>query len=273
MFDTHSHLSDKIFAKDLDKVIYSALENGVEKILTIWDFDTNEVITSIEDFFLLLQKYDTLYGALGIHPHNAEEAVKNRILDKIAEYLKNDKIVALGEIGLDYHYLNSPRYTPERCIPREIQKEIFCAQLKLAKKYSLPVIIHSRKATADTLKILKEENTPPGVMHCFSGNTKEMKDLLDLGFYISLAGPVTFPKAIKPKEVARAVPLDRLLIETDCPYLAPQAVRGKRNEPAYLKYILEEIAQIRQISQTELDEITTKNAKYLFGLLKNNGEK
>lgn len=264
MFDTHSHLSDKVFAKDLDKVIRSAQENGVENILTICDLDTDEVITSevitsIEDFFLLLKKYSFLYGAIGIHPHNTQEAVNRRILEQLPEYLKKEKNVALGEIGLDYHYENSLK---------EVQKDIFRKQLKLAKKYSLPVIIHSREATADTLQILKEENIIQGVMHCFSGDINEMRDFLNLGFYISLAGPVTFPKAIKAKEVAREVPLERLLIETDCPYLAPQPVRGKRNEPAYLKYILEQIAQIRQINQEKLDEITTENANNLFRLVR-----
>ncbi len=264
MFDTHTHLTDKLFANDLDQVISSARENRVKEILTIWDLDT-----PIEDFLLLLEKYDFLYGAIGIHPHNAGEAAKEKILDKIPAYLKKEKIVALGEIGLDYHYLISSK---------EIQKEIFQKQLRLAKEYALPVIIHSREATADTLEILKEENVPgglrqaqtpnllKGVMHCFSGDLSEMKDFLKLGLYISLAGPVTFPKAIKAKEVAREVPQERLLIETDCPYLAPQPMRGKRNEPSFLKYTLAEIAQIREIKQEELDEITVKNAKCLFGL-------
>ncbi|HCJ65919.1 MAG TPA: hydrolase TatD [Elusimicrobia bacterium] len=259
MFDTHTHLSDKQFANDLGKVISSAQEDGVEKILTIWDLDT-----PIEGFLLLLEKYDSLYGALGIHPHNAQEAVKNKILEKIRGYLKKEKIVALGEIGLDYHYLNSPK---------EIQKEIFRKQLNLAKEHTLPVIIHSREATADTLQIIKEEKVNQGVMHCFSGNLNEMRDFFNLGFYISLAGPVTFPKATKAKEVAREVPQERLLIETDCPYLAPQPMRGKRNEPSFLKYILAEIAEIRKMNKEELDEITTKNAKYLFGLMKNNAKK
>jgi len=250
MFDTHAHLADSRFNKDRAKVIENAFQEGILGIICICsDFEELDV------FYHLLKEYDFIYGAVGIHPHDA--SLQDRLKEKLHQGLRKNKIVALGEIGLDYHYENSPV---------DAQKEIFQYQLTLAKQKNLPVIIHTREAMKDTLKILRKQEIHRGVMHCFSGTQDDMKICLDMGLYISLAGPVTFPKASKLQKVARLVPLDRLLVETDSPYLAAQPVRGKRNEPAFLKYVIQKIASLREISEKNLSQVTSQNAKELFNL-------
>lgn len=250
MFDTHAHLADSRFDKDRKKVIENAVREGVSGIVCVCsDFE------EIDTFYKLLEEYDFIYGAAGVHPHDASSY--KRLLLKFHKVLEYDKIVALGEIGLDYYYENSPR---------DIQKEVFKKQLSLAKKRGLPVIIHSREAMRDTLSILRNEEINQGVMHCFSGTEEDMEACLDMGLYISLAGPVTFPKALKLQKIARIVPLDKLLVETDSPYLAPDPVRGKRNEPSYVKYILQKIASVRGISPEEVARITSQNARRVFRL-------
>jgi TatD DNase family protein len=168
--------------------------------------------------------------------------------------------VALGEMGLDYHWDKSPK---------DIQKEVFRKQIRLARKVKLPIIIHNREATADILEILKEEKAEEvgGIMHCFSGSPEVARECVNMNFYISLGGPVTFKNAKKPKEVAAEVPLEKLLIETDCPYLTPHPFRGKRNEPGYVKLVAEQIAEIKGLSYEEVAETTTKNAKKFFGII------
>ncbi len=250
MFDTHAHLSDLKFSKDLDKVIMHARQKGVTNILSVCS-----AVNELDVFSDILESYEFIYGAFGIHPHDAKDFQTSKsLLDKT---LNISSLVALGEIGLDYHYnFSSP----------EIQKQVFRKQLEMARSMNIPVIIHSREAMKDTLEILKEENISRGVMHCFSGTTENMKTCIQMGLYISLAGPVTFPNALKLKDIARAIPLDRLLVETDCPYLAPQPVRGKRNEPQYVRYIIDEIALIRNIDKEEVVAITALNACTFFSI-------
>ena len=249
MFDTHAHLADSRFDTDRVQVIENALQEGISGIICVCsDFEELEV------FYRLLEEYDFIYGAVGIHPHDA--SAHKRLQAKLYQALRNDKIVALGEIGLDYHYENSPR---------EIQKEVFQYQLTLAKQKNLPVIIHSREAMGDTLKILRKK-IHRGVMHCFSGTEKDMKICLDMGLYISLAGPVTFPRAAKLQNIARSVLPERLVVETDSPYLAPQPVRGKRNQPAFVKYVIQKIASLREIPEKSLSQIISQNARKLFNL-------
>jgi len=231
MFDTHAHLADSRFDIDRTKVIDNAIQEGILGVVCICsDFEKLDV------FYQLLDEYDFIYGAVGIHPN---------------------KIVALGEIGLDYYYENSPR---------DIQKEVFQNQLALAKQRNLPVIIHSREAMKDTLDILQNEEIHHGVIHCFSGTEDDMRICLDMGLYISLAGPVTFPKASNLQNIARLVPPGKLLVETDSPYLAPQSVRGKRNEPSFLKYIIQKVSSLRGVSPKEIGQITFQNARKLFCL-------
>jgi len=250
MFDTHAHLTDSRFHKERDRVIERAVKEGMSGIICVCsDFKELDV------FYHLLDEYDCIYGAVGIHPHDA--SAHRRLESRLNEALAHSKIVALGEIGLDYYYENSPR---------DIQKRVFQSQLNLAKQQNLPVIIHSREAMEDTLSILYKEKVNGGVMHCFSGKEEDVQVFLDMGFYISIAGPVTFPRAFKLQNVARFVPLNRLLVETDSPYLAPQPVRGKRNEPLFVKYVIQKIASLREIPEERISQITSRNARKLFKL-------
>lgn len=252
LFDTHAHLTDKAFKDDLEKVIDNALKADIERILCVCD-DINYT----EKFIELLENYDFIFGAVGIHPHEVEKGD----LNKIPPLLSLKKTVALGEIGLDYHYLYE-KSNKENEI--KMQKELFKAQLKIAKEKNIPVIIHCREAWQDVMKIIEEEKINSGVFHCFSGNENELKWCLKKGFYISFAGPVTYPNANSLRKLAEITPVDRLLIETDCPYLTPQQFRGKRNEPAYVRFTAQKIAEIRKISVEEISQITFQNACRLF---------
>ncbi len=252
MFDTHAHLSSKDFDEDREKIIKEGIKSGVTGIICLYSDFKEE---NLEDFFKLIEAHNFIYGAIGIHPHQA--VIYNEIRQRFENSLKRPEIIALGEIGLDYYYKNSSTV---------VQKEIFRKQLQLAKLFKLPVIIHSRDSMEDTLQIIKEEKISSGVMHCFSGNKEELKECLELGFYISLSGIVTFPKAKMMKEIAGLIPINRLLLETDAPYLAPQPVRGKRNEPSFIKHTYGEVALIRGISLSELEKSTLQNVKDLFNI-------
>jgi len=252
-FDTHAHLNAEQYSEDLTEVIDRALETGVSNIVVV-GFDRPTIERAME----LIEQYDFMYASVGWHPVDAIDMTDEDLL-WIEELSKHPKVVALGEMGLDYHWDKSPK---------DIQKEVFRKQIQLAKKVKLPIIIHNREATADIVEILKEENAQEvgGIMHCFSGSPETAKECVDMNFYISLGGPVTFKNAKKPKEVAEVIPMDRLLIETDCPYLAPHPFRGKRNEPGYVKLVAEQIAEIKGMSLEEVAEKTTANAKKLFGI-------
>ena len=206
----------------------------------------------------LIETYDFLYGSVGWHPVDAIDMTEDD-LKWIEELCSHPKVRALGEIGLDYHWDKSPK---------DIQKEVFRKQIRLAKKVKLPIIIHNREATADILEILREEEASEvgGIMHCFSGSAETARECIDMNFYISLGGPVTFKNAKRPKEVAKEVPLDKLLIETDCPYLTPHPYRGKRNEPAYVKLVAQQIAELKGITLAEVEAETTENAKKIFDI-------
>jgi len=251
LFDTHAHLNADQFNDDVEDVINRAMDNGVTKIVVV-GFDRPTIVRAME----LVDKYPQIYGCIGWHPVDAIDCTEED-LQWIEELSRHPKVVALGEMGLDYYWDKSPK---------EVQKDLFRQQIRLAKKLKMPIVIHNREATEDVVTILKEEEAGEvgGIMHCFSGSVETAMECIKMNFYISLGGPVTFKNAKRPKEVAKAVPLDRLLIETDCPYLAPHPYRGKRNEPAYVKLVAEEIAAIKGISFEELAEITTKNAKRVF---------
>jgi TatD DNase family protein len=253
LFDTHAHLNAVQYNEDLQEVIDRAISEDVSHIVVV-GFDRPTIARAIE----LAEQYDFIYASVGWHPVDAVDMTDDdlHMLEKLAAH---PKVVALGEMGLDYYWDKSPK---------EIQQDVFRRQISLAKKVKLPIIIHNREATADILQILKEENASEvgGIMHCFSGSVEVAKQCIDMNFFISLGGPVTFKNAKKPKEVAAQIPLEHLLIETDCPYLTPHPFRGKRNEPSYVKYVAEAIAEIKGISFEEVAKATTENAKKLFGI-------
>lgn len=251
--DSHAHLDDRRFNRDRERLIESLKDNDVEAVLNP-GADLKSSIKAVE----MAEKYPFIYAAVGCHPHDSKY-MDDRTMDKFKDLAKSDKVLAIGEIGLDYHYDNSER---------DVQRRWFREQIRLAKDLDLPYIVHDREAHGDILKIMKEEyyDGVTGILHCYSGSVELAKEFIKLGFYISLAGPVTYPRARVPKMVAKEIPLDKLLIETDAPYLTPQVYRGKRNEPKYVRYVAEEIAKIRNISVDEVAEKTSENFKKLFNL-------
>lgn len=253
-FDTHAHLNAEQYNDDLREVIDRALAKGVSRIVVV-GFDRPTIEKAME----LVEKYDFIYASIGWHPVDAIDMTDEDLL-WIEELSSHPKVVALGEMGLDYYWDKSPK---------DVQKQVFRKQIQLAKKVKLPIVIHNRDATADIVEVLKEEGAEEvgGIMHCFSGSPETAQECVKMNFYISLGGPVTFKNAKKPKEVAEAIPLEKLLIETDCPYLAPHPFRGKRNEPSYVKLVAEQIAEIKNISVEEVAKVTTENAKKIFGMI------
>ncbi len=250
--DTHAHLDFDRFSKDRDKVIKDAYAIGVKRIINV-GADMGSSQNSVE----LAQDYDFIYASIGVHPHDAE-GFSAKDYDTLKELSKADKVVAVGEIGLDYYYDNSPR---------QIQQEAFKQQLELAQEVNLPIIIHSRDAKEDTLKILKESAKElTGVMHCYAYDLKTANEVIDLGFYLAFGGVITFNNATDLRGVVEEIPLDKILIETDAPYLTPTPYRGKRNESKYVKEVAKKIAEIKDITLEEVAEVTTKNAKELFDL-------
>lgn len=249
--DTHTHLNVKQFDEDREEVIQRALANGVSRIVNI-GFNRETIPSSIE----LAEKYDFIYSTVGWHPQDAID-MKSCDLDWIEELCAHPKVVAIGEIGLDYYWDTSPK---------EVQHRVFREQIRLARKLGMPISIHNRDAHQDVVQLLKEEKAYDvgGVMHCFSGSWETAKLCLDMNFYISFGGPVTFKNAKQPKEVLAQVPMDRLLIETDAPYLTPHPYRGKRNETGYVRLVAEEAAQIKGVSLEEIARFTSDNASRLF---------
>ncbi|HVF87480.1 MAG TPA: TatD family hydrolase [Pyrinomonadaceae bacterium] len=256
--DSHAHIDGEEFDDDRDEVIRRARAAGVRAILNVGTGDPHS--GSLERAVQIAEKYDDVYTAVGVHPHDArlfDERAAERLESLLSSYRK---IVALGEIGLDYHYDNSPR---------DEQRRAFARQLHMARALNLPVIIHSRDAEAETVEILRDEYTGAarrGVMHCFSGGREMAEQVLEMGFFISFAGNVTFKNAESLRGVARNVPLDKLLIETDCPYLSPAPLRGRRNEPAHVVATARCLAGLHELSVEELGSITSANFSRLFGV-------
>ncbi|MBI4824257.1 MAG: YchF/TatD family DNA exonuclease [Nitrospirae bacterium] len=251
LIDTHCHLEMPEFDHDRDSVIERAKQAGISAIITIGS-DTH----SNEEAIRLSEKYDIIYCSIGIHPHETKLFTED-IYKKLKEWATHKKVVAVGETGLDYHYMNSPK---------EVQKEVFRCHIELAREKTLPLVVHSREAKIDTLSILKESGITKGVVHCFSGDMEMAEAVMEMGFYISIAGPVTFKNAKRLHEIVKAVPDEYLLIETDAPYLTPEPLRGKRNEPSYIVHVAEEIARLKEVSPEDVARITTLNAKRLFGI-------
>ena len=251
LFDTHAHLDDEKFALDRDEVIKKANDEGVSLIVNV-AADMESAVTTLD----LAEKHSFIYAAVGVHPYDAPY-LKEEDISKLKEMAKNEKVVAIGEIGLDYHFEDTDK---------EGQKRGFIRQIELAKELKLPYIVHDRDSHQDCFDIIKESGYFRGVMHCFSGSAEFARQMINLGFYISFAGTVTFKNAKKVIEAAKVVPLDRLLIETDSPYLSPVPHRGERNNPLNVRKTLETIADLRGISYDELEKITMENGKRFFGI-------
>ncbi len=250
IFDTHAHYDDSRFDEDRDELLSSLSAKGVSEIVNC-GCDLQSSLTTVE----LSRKYDFIYAAVGVHAHEAEDTT-DADMDEIRKLYSESKVVAVGEIGLDYHYDFSPR---------ERQIEVFRRQIILAKELDLPVIIHDREAHEDTLNILKEYR-PKGVVHCFSGSVEMAKEIIGLGLYIGLGGAVTFKNAKKPVEVAKYVPINRLLLETDAPYMTPVPHRGERCDSAHIAFTAEKIAEVREMDVQQLIDICNSNAKTLFNI-------
>lgn len=258
LVDSHAHIDGPEFDLDREDVIQRARDAGVSTILNVGTGDPHS--GAFERAVKLAEKHEGLYTAIGTHPHDA------RLYDDLAEQkIKNlieqsSRVIAWGEIGLDFHYDNSPR---------EVQKEVFRRQLRAAREMSLPVIVHTREAEDETIEILRSEwegSGLSGIMHCFSGSAGLAEQCMELGFLISFSGIVTFKKADELRSVAKSIPPERLLIETDCPYLTPIPYRGKRNEPAYVVEVARCIAELRDVSFEEMARITSANFARLFAL-------
>ena len=252
LFDTHAHLDDERFDEDREVLIEKLKEENVSLVVNPGaDMKTSRAAIK------LAEKFDFIYAAVGIHPHDVKD-IKEEDLIELEQMAKHEKVVAIGEIGLDYYYDNSPR---------ELQREFFIKQIELANKVNLPIIIHSRDASMETYEILKEYKKDIGcVLHCFSQSMEMAELYLKLGCHLSFAGPLTFKKSHKLKEVARNMPLDKIFIETDAPYLTPEPFRGRRNDPAKVKYVAEELSNLRAISVDKIAEITMENDIKFFNI-------
>lgn len=252
LIDTHTHIDLDVFDDHFEEVLKTAKEYGVEKILV-----PGVEPKGFQKILNLCEKYENIFGAVGVHPEDVN-SYNDHIESEMKEFLKHPKILAVGEIGLDYYWDKSQI---------ELQKEIFERQIFVAKEIGKPILVHDREAHADSFEILKKTKAAEVgvVMHCFSGSPEFAMECVKEGFYIALGGVVTFKNAKKAKEVAKTVPLDKLLLETDAPYMAPVPFRGKENQPAYVKFVAQEIADLRGISFEEVSEMTTKNAQKLLG--------
>lgn len=251
IFDTHAHYDDEAFNEDRDTILCSLAENGIEAVVNV-----GASIQSTKNTMELMKKYPFVYGAAGVHPNETAELTE-QLMDWLKAVSAEEKVVAIGEIGLDY-YWNEPE--------PQVQKYWFVRQLALAREVGLPVIIHSRDAAKDTLDIMKAERAGElgGVIHCFSYSLEMAKEYLDMGFYLGIGGVLTFKNARKLKEIVEYMPLDRIVLETDCPYLAPVPNRGKRNSSLYLPYVVEAVSQIKGVPEEEVIAATTENARRMY---------
>lgn len=251
IIDTHAHYDDKAFAEDREEVLSDLVVHGVHRVI-----NSGSSLEACRRTIELMEQYPFIYGSLGVHPSDTAELTEED-MDWLARQSRLAKCVAIGEIGLDY-YWNEPQ--------RELQKKWFVRQLRLAREVGLPVVIHSREAAQDTITLMQEERAEEigGVIHCYSYSKESARSFLDMGFYFGIGGVVTFTNGKKLKEVTEYLPMDRILLETDCPYLSPVPRRGKRNDSRNLPFVAEEIARIKGISREEVERITTRNALRLY---------
>jgi len=254
LVDSHCHLDDEKFDADRDATIERARAAGVDRMMAI---GTGDGPPDLEAALRLAREHDFIYATIGVHPHDAAKATPETF-ERLTELAGESKVLAIGEIGLDYHYDFSPR---------DVQSRVFAQQLELAAGARKPIVIHTREAWDDTLALVREHGLPfGGIMHCFTGGAKQAEEALELGFHLSFGGILTFPKADDVREAAARAPEDRLLIETDSPYLAPIPYRGKRNEPAFLTETARRLAELRTMSVENMAAITTQNFNRLFKL-------
>ncbi len=251
LFDTHAHMDDQAFREDRRELMESFHKEGVELLL-----NPGCSLESSRAAVRLAEQYPFVYAAVGSHPDAADE-VNDQVLEEYRKLCKHERVKAIGEIGIDYHYED---------ISRDIQKKAFRAQMELARQVDLPVIIHEREAHEDGLAIIKEFPDVKGVFHCFSGSGEMARQLVDMGWYIGFTGVLTFKNARRAIEAARAIPLERIVLETDCPYMAPEPFRGKRNHPGYLYRMAEKLAEIKEITVEEAQTATFENGKRLYRL-------
>lgn len=253
IFDTHAHYDDEAYDEDREEILQTIREGGVAYVV-----DVGATMESTKKAIALSEQHDFIYAVAGVHPEGIEELTEAD-MDWLREASKLEKVVAIGEIGLDYHY-DEPG--------RELQKKWFCRQLDLAREVGLPVSIHSRDAAQDTLDIMREAHSEEigGVIHCFSYGKEMAKIYLDMGFYLGIGGVVTFKNAKKLKEVVQMAPIERIVLETDAPYLTPEPNRGKRNASHYLKYVAEKVAELKEMTVEEVERVTMANAKKMYGI-------
>ncbi len=254
IFDTHAHYDDEAFDEDREAILNSLVENGIGAVVNI-----GASIQSTKNTLELIKRYPFVYGAVGVHPNETGE-LNDHLMDWLKHVAGEEKVVAIGEIGLDY-YWNEPE--------PEVQKHWFVRQLALAREVNLPVVVHSRDAAKDTLDIIKAERAGElgGVIHCFSYSLEMAREYLNLGFYLGIGGVLTFNNARKLKEVVEYMPLDRIVLETDCPYLSPVPNRGKRNSSLNLPYVVEAVSQIKGVAPEEVIAVTQQNARKMYRLL------
>lgn len=251
IYDTHAHYDDARFDADRDTVLSGLPAQGIAYINNIGcDMPTSRASVA------LAEKYPFVYAAVGVHPH-AAASLQQQDLDELRQLLRHPKVRALGEIGMDYHYDNSPR---------DAQKEAFHLQMQLAQETGMPVVIHEREATRDCLEVIRGYQLPRGVFHCYSGSIETARELLDRGYFISFTGVITFSNANRVREVVRYIPDDRIMIETDCPYLSPVPYRGKRCDSSMLHYTLAVLADIRSVTPEQAAQLTMRNSKAFFAV-------
>jgi len=249
LFDTHAHLNDPAFDPDREELMNGLAAKGIGYVM-----NAGCSLASSRDIVKMTESYPWLYGSVGSHPDSADE-VNEDVIEEYRKLCAHEKIKAIGEIGLDYYYED---------IPRDIQKNAFRMQMALAQEVDMPVIVHEREAHDDGMRIVKEFPKVGGVFHCYSGSAEMARQLVKMGWYIGFTGVLTFKNARKAVETAASIPLDRIVIETDCPFMAPEPYRGKRNDPGYLPKMAEKLAEIRGISVEEAIAVTTENAKRLY---------
>lgn len=252
LIDSHVHLDHEQFHPDLEPLLDRARAAGVERMLTI---GTGDGPPKLDCAIELASKYPGIFATVGVHPHEASKADASTF-DQLRSLIRENSVLALGEIGLDYHYDFSPR---------DVQKQVFLEQMKIAAEAGKPIIIHTREAWQDTVELLRQHWSGPGILHCFTGDAAQAREALDLGFHLAFGGLITFKTAVSVREAAAIVPDDRLLLETDAPYLAPIPYRGKRNEPSFMVETARKLAEVRGAAAEHIAEITTANFNRLMG--------
>ena len=249
LFDTHAHMNDPAFDEDRNEMILGLKEKGTEFVMNV-----GCCLDSSKDCIALAEAYPFVYASVGSHPDSADE-VNEEVIEAYRKMAQHEKVLAIGEIGLDYYY---------ETVPREIQQQAFRMQMELARELKMPVIVHERNAHDDGMRIAKEFKDVTGVFHCYSGSAEMARQLVNMGWYIGFTGVLTFKNARKAVETAESIPLDRIVIETDCPFMSPEPFRGRRNDPSRVRYVAQKLAQLRGITAEEAERVTFENGKRLY---------